>query len=139
LDRSVARSEATVSMPDTAMPTVDSATPFSFRGHLPADVTGLRHALHEWLASCGCDRARALDVTVAVTEAAANAVVHGRSEFEVDARRDAARTVVVVRDRGRWRSRRSGGYGLTMMRALADDLGISAARDGTTVTLVFAS
>jgi anti-sigma regulatory factor (Ser/Thr protein kinase) len=125
-------------MVGTAMEIVDSTTPFCFRGERRADVTVLRRALGGWLAAYGADADRALEVTVAVSEAAANAVVHAHSAFEVDGHCDGARTVVVVRDRGRWRVRRSCGYGLSLMRALAADVRIDTARDGTTVTLVFA-
>ncbi len=132
------RSEAIVSMPGTLMASVDSTTPFSFRGQRPGDITELRRALAAWLGTFGCDADTALDVAVAVNEAAANAIVHARSPFDVVARHEAARTTVVVRDRGPWRARRSRGYGLALMRTLADHVTIDAGRAGTTVTLVFA-
>ena len=121
-----------------------------FERELPADLTTLsavRRELRSWLAGSGADEATVDDVVLAASEAIANAAEHGAGgrtggnvalHAQREQRADAPDQLVVsVRDDGRWRPPVASierGRGLTIMRALVDDLCIDD-RDGTTVVL----
>jgi anti-sigma regulatory factor (Ser/Thr protein kinase) len=81
------------------------------------------------------------EITVAVQEAAANAVEHayapGTAAFDVDATFDAGSVTIEVRDRGSWRAARGEhrGRGLPMMRALMDSVDVHRSEEGTTIVL----
>jgi GAF domain-containing protein/anti-sigma regulatory factor (Ser/Thr protein kinase) len=97
----------------------------------------LRRWLHRW--SAGEDEI--YDITVAVTEAAANAVEHayapGEATFEVEAVHEDGLITIAVRDRGSWRAPRGThrGRGLAMMRALMETVDVRQDEAGTEVVL----
>jgi serine phosphatase RsbU (regulator of sigma subunit)/anti-sigma regulatory factor (Ser/Thr protein kinase) len=112
----------------------------------PAVLAGLRRTLGRWLDEDGVgvgveDR---FGITLAVSEAAANAVEHAygarsatftvRCEFD----RPGGQVRAIVADDGRWRASRpyGRGRGLAIMRALVDDVEVDRREDGTTVTLI---
>jgi anti-sigma regulatory factor (Ser/Thr protein kinase) len=108
----------------------------------PGSLASLRRSLGRFLEDAGADREEAFAITVAVGEAAANAVEHayGPEEgatFVVEAETAAGDIFVAVRDSGRWRPpvEEGRGYGLGLMEALVDSVGIERREDGTTVRL----
>ena len=119
--------------------------PDRFRSAWPADASALRvlrQLLRRWLGKWGASSDETYDITVAVQEAAANAVEHayapGSAAFEVDARHEDGVITVVVQDHGRWRAARGGeqrGRGLPIMHSLMDAVEVQHGDDGTTVQL----
>ena len=110
----------------------------------PADaeaLRGLRHLLRRWLAATAPSADEAYDITVAVQEAAANAVEHayapGAAAFTVEAEHRDGTVTVVVTDRGSWREARgkNRGRGLPLMRALMESVEVRRADGGTAVEL----
>jgi serine phosphatase RsbU (regulator of sigma subunit)/anti-sigma regulatory factor (Ser/Thr protein kinase) len=107
-----------------------------------ADVLGsLRRTVGRWLAGTGAGPDEQFDVTLSVSEAAANAIEHAygaeESDFTVTCEQEDDLVVVTVKDQGRWRTARTtgGGRGLTVMRRLMDDVEIASDEGGTTVKL----
>jgi anti-sigma regulatory factor (Ser/Thr protein kinase) len=102
---------------------------------------GLRHLLRRWLAGHGASENEIYDITVAVQEAAANAVEHayapGAAAFSVDAHNEEGAIVVTVTDRGRWREARgqNRGRGFPLMRGLMESVDVQPAEHGTSVIL----
>ncbi len=110
----------------------------------PADADalgGLRHLMRRWLAGHGASADEIYDITVAVQEAAANAVEHayapGLAAFSVDAHNDAGAITVTVTDRGRWRDARgeNRGRGFPLMEGLMESVDVRQAAEGTSVVL----
>jgi len=110
----------------------------------PADADalgGLRHLLRRWLAGHGASENEIYDITVAVQEAAANAVEHayapGTAAFSVDAHAEEGVIVVTVTDRGSWREARGAnrGRGFPLMRGLMESVDVRPADHGTSVVL----
>ena len=107
----------------------------------PEELARLRAALRRWLEEH--ERADA-DLVLAATEAATNAVEHTRGEaagtFGVAAWLQGDEVVVEVTSAGGWRrrdgARRHRGRGLTMMRALVDELDVHEHDGATTVRLL---
>jgi serine phosphatase RsbU (regulator of sigma subunit)/anti-sigma regulatory factor (Ser/Thr protein kinase) len=130
---------------DTAVLVADVlALPERLSTRWPADaeaLRGLRHLLRRWLAGHGASAAETYDITVAVQEAAANAVEHayapGAAAFTVDAEHRDGMITVVITDRGSWREARglNRGRGLPMMRGLMESVDVRRAEGGTAVEL----
>jgi serine phosphatase RsbU (regulator of sigma subunit)/anti-sigma regulatory factor (Ser/Thr protein kinase) len=104
-------------------------------------LAAMRRSLGRWLAGAGADPDEQFDVTVATSEAAANAIEHaygGReSSFTIFCECEDREVTITVRDHGRWRTAKApgGGRGLSIMRKLVDDVEIARGEDGTTVKL----
>jgi anti-sigma regulatory factor (Ser/Thr protein kinase) len=101
----------------------------------------LRRRLQDFLVSNGVPETDVFDLTVAVSEAAANAIEHpvdpADASITVEASLDDEAVVVTVRDTGHWRPSSSAGFrgrGLALIGALAE-LSVARADDGTVVTL----
>jgi PAS domain S-box-containing protein len=117
----------------------------ALRLRLPAaarELARTRRVVTDWLTRLGASRDESGEIVVAVNEAAANAIEHAYGlvdeEFVVEA--DVRDGVVefVVRDFGRWRTRRSSGdrgRGLDLARSLMDEVDIEPSADGTVVRL----
>lgn len=110
----------------------------------PADAQalgGLRHLLRRWLAGHGASADETYDITVAVQEAAANAVEHayapGAAAFSVDAEHRDGEVTVTVTDRGNWRAARgqNRGRGLPLMEGLMETVDVRSGDGGTSVVL----
>jgi len=111
------------------------------------NVPLVRHALRGLLEASGVDEERISDITLAVTEACANAVLHAYpdtiGQFEASAELSAAgELVVTVRDHGSGMSPRVNspglGVGLPVMAAIADALEIDTPEGaGTVVRMTF--
>jgi serine phosphatase RsbU (regulator of sigma subunit)/anti-sigma regulatory factor (Ser/Thr protein kinase) len=112
----------------------------TLRAH-PNVLGGLRKTLDRWLQAAGANEDELFDVTLSVSEAAANAIEHayGANEaaFIVRCEQDDQQITVTVRDAGRWRTTRppGGGRGLEIMHALVDDVKVSSDDRGTVVTM----
>ncbi|WP_433304442.1 SpoIIE family protein phosphatase [Actinoplanes sp. CA-030573] len=111
----------------------------------PESLAAVRAAVGHWLTALGVPRPEAVAVQHAVGEAAANAIEHAyrgdpSGELTVTGALDGqGRLRLTVTDQGRWRPAPAypgdRGRGLTMMRALADDVEVSTGDPGTRVTL----
>ena len=105
-------------------------------------LAGLRRTLGRWLQSEGVAENDLFNITLAVSEAAANAIEHAygahEATFRVTGSHEGEEVRVTVSDGGRWRSSRpyGRGRGLAIMRALVDDAEIERGKDGTSVTLI---
>jgi anti-sigma regulatory factor (Ser/Thr protein kinase) len=97
--------------------------------------------LRRWLQRWAAGEEEIYDITVAVTEAAANAVEHayapGQATFEVEAAHEDGMITITIRDRGSWRAPRGThrGRGLAMMRALMETVDVKQDDRGTEVVL----
>jgi signal transduction histidine kinase/DNA-binding response OmpR family regulator len=111
---------------------------------LPAEPTRLavlRRRLEEFLTAHGVPADDVFDLTVAVSEAAANAIEHPVDPSEpvitVEASVDEEAVLVTVHDTGRWRPAAAAGFrgrGLGLIGALAE-LAVLRSESGTAVTL----
>ena len=107
----------------------------------PIVLTALRRAISRWLAAQGASELERFDMTLAVSEAAANAVEHaygpGDARFTIECVSREGEVTVTVRDQGAWRESQSTrrGRGLTLMDELADSVAIDRGDGGTTVVL----
>jgi len=115
----------------------------------PAALRVLRSRLRDWLRELSAAPFDRVDMELAVYEAAANAIVHGRprrgpATVTVQAQlEEAGRALIRVTDRGQWQPgdsphpgrRHSGGRGLSVIRKVADELSIAPSPTGTTVTI----
>jgi anti-sigma regulatory factor (Ser/Thr protein kinase)/putative methionine-R-sulfoxide reductase with GAF domain len=123
-----------------ALPLSDSLT-----ARLPADVESIpvmRRVLGRWLCEAGATSAEADDLSLAASEACANAIEHaygpGPGILELNASMSAAGdAVVAIRDFGSWRSPRgrNRGRGLMLMRGLTDSVEVIQRDEGTTIQL----
>ncbi len=107
----------------------------------PDQLRILRTRLAGWLERHGVDREAIFEFSLAVSEAAANAVSHAygleAAGFGVEVVWDDNVLVCTVSDRGRWQAqpRDDDGRGLMLMRTLSDSLDIDAGENGTRVVL----
>ena len=125
-----------------------------------SSLSGIRRQIRADLNAVGADESLAFDCLVAVTEACANALVHGQGrspgspppEVGWEITPHEARFVVVDFSTEEWSrtvhpswdsdeipddmSRRIGGFGLDIMQGLMDDVDIRLSSNGTTVTMV---
>ena len=109
---------------------------------VPTVLAGLRRTLGRWLAGRGASESEIFDITLALSEAAANAVEHAygarEASFTIEGERTSEEVRVRITDNGRWRSTRpyGRGRGLAIMRSLVDSVQIESDERGTTVTIV---
>ena len=117
----------------------------SLTAELPADVESIplmRRMLGRWLSEAGATPAEAEDLSLAASEACANAIEHAYGPapgmLEVSASMSTAGdAVVAIRDFGSWRAPRgeNRGRGLMLMRGLTDSVEVIQRDEGTTVQL----
>ncbi|MET0493478.1 MAG: SpoIIE family protein phosphatase, partial [Actinoplanes sp.] len=129
---------------DIALLALQATEPRDFVLRLPADPTKLsvlRRRLEDFLTGNGVPEIDIFDLTVAVSEAAANAIEHPVAPAEpfitVEVSLDDDAVVVTVRDTGSWRPAGSAGFrgrGLALIGALSE-LSVARTQDGTAVTL----
>jgi anti-sigma regulatory factor (Ser/Thr protein kinase) len=108
----------------------------------PSALAPIRRALEAWLADQKIDPTDGWQIVGACHEACANAAEHAyppleSGSIEVKARREGARVVVSVRDRGRWRRPRGSvrRRGLTLMNYFMDSVDVERSEQGTTVRM----
>jgi anti-sigma regulatory factor (Ser/Thr protein kinase)/putative methionine-R-sulfoxide reductase with GAF domain len=111
---------------------------------LPAEpqvLAGARTAMRRWLRHHDVGDLTAADITLAVGEACTNAIEHayspGAAEFTLEASTDDGVVTIAVRDRGGWRAPRGldRGRGLTIMRAVMDEVQINRNAGGTEIIM----
>ena len=107
-----------------------------------AALAGVREALRHWLADTGAQKDEINDLTLACSEACANAIEHpaerGEGVIRLAGQFAAGTVTLVVRDDGQWRGgppQPDRGRGLAIMRALVDTVEIIPSRSGTEVRL----
>jgi anti-sigma regulatory factor (Ser/Thr protein kinase) len=109
----------------------------------PAALAGLRTTVHAWLTAQGIRADAQGDIVLACDEACANAIEHAYHRttsrpIRVELRRDDDQLVIQVMDVGTWRDddvERDRGQGISIMRAVMDDVDIRTDDRGTVVTL----
>jgi anti-sigma regulatory factor (Ser/Thr protein kinase) len=108
----------------------------------PSALAPIRRAVEAWLAGQRIDRREGWQIVAACHEACANASEHAyppweAGSIEVEARREGARVVVAVHDRGRWRQPRGHdrGRGFTLMEYFMDRVDVERSEQGTTVRM----
>ncbi|MDY7086740.1 MAG: SpoIIE family protein phosphatase [Actinomycetota bacterium] len=144
LDTLLAKAARRTRRDDIALLALEATEAREFVLRLPAEpgqLSVLRRRLDDFLTAHAVPEADAFDLTVAVSEAAANAIEHpiepAQPFITVEASMAGDAVVVVVRDTGRWRSSESGGFrgrGLALIGALAE-LSVLNSAEGTSVTL----
>lgn len=126
-------------------PPPEAASPRTRNWRYPAtalSVRTMRGELRPFLAESGLPDPEIDDLVLAACEAAANGIEHARQPtepfFDVQAELDGRRVRIVVRDYGRWTTRRVDpghrGRGLHMMTMLAT-VSLTSGPTGTSVTL----
>ena len=123
-----------------ALPLTDSLL-----AQLPADVDSiplLRRLLGSWLYEAGATQADVEDLSLATSEACANAIEHAYGPapgiLELSATKEPSGVALVaIRDYGSWRPPRgqNRGRGLLLMEGLTDSVEVVRGDDGTTVQL----
>jgi len=128
---------AIVSLQNTAVPAELHLT-------LPAEpktLSRVRRILRRWLAERGAGEGDVAEMTIAVSEACANAIEHAYSPspatFELHGWAQDDEITVTVRDRGHWRAPRgqNRGRGLSIIVAAMDDVQIDRTAEGTEVVM----
>ncbi|NLU79997.1 SpoIIE family protein phosphatase [Micromonospora sp. HNM0581] len=129
---------------DVAVLALEAVELNRFALRLPADPTRLsvlRKRLEDFLVAHRVGETDLFDLTVAVSEAAANAIEHPVDPVEpvvdVEVRVEDRTVVATVTDSGRWRESTGAGFrgrGLSLIRALGD-LAVEHTPEGTRVTL----
>jgi len=116
---------------------------FSLRlARMRPSVALLRHCLGGWLEQRGVDADHVRELTLAASEACANAVEHpvaaAHGAFEVEAVCRNGEAVIVVRDSSGWRAESGGdarGRGLRMIRLLMTDVDVVRGENGTEIVM----
>jgi anti-sigma regulatory factor (Ser/Thr protein kinase) len=129
---------------DVAVLALEAVALSRFALRLPADPTRLsvlRKRLEDFLVAHRVGEDDLFDLTVAISEAAANAIEHPLSPAEpvigVEVTVEGRTVVATVRDSGRWRESAGAGFrgrGLALIRALGD-LTVRRTAEGTELTL----
>ena len=130
---------------DVALVALQSAiVPNELHLTLPAEPRTLSHVrrvLRRWLNERGADEGDIAEMTIAVSEACANAIEHAYAPtpatFELHGWADDGEVTVTVRDDGHWRPPRghNRGRGLSIIVAAMDDVQIDRTADGTEVVM----
>jgi anti-sigma regulatory factor (Ser/Thr protein kinase)/GAF domain-containing protein len=111
---------------------------------LPAQsgvLAHVRRVMRRWLRERGAIGGEIVEITMAVSEACANAVEHAYSPaphvFRVHAETDGNEVLITVRDTGRWRAPRgrNRGRGLTIIEAAMDNVRVSSTSEGTEIAM----
>jgi anti-sigma regulatory factor (Ser/Thr protein kinase) len=107
----------------------------------PEALASMRGLLRRWLAHAEGTDQEIAEITTACGEAATNVIEHSGASaadpFEVGGKLDGREIDIVVRDSGGWREPRDAdrGRGISLMRALMDEVEVKPSEEGTTVRL----
>jgi anti-sigma regulatory factor (Ser/Thr protein kinase) len=122
----------------------NAVVPAELHEALPAEPKTLAHVrriLRRWLRERGADEGEVAEMTIAVSEACANAIEHAYSPspatFELHGSVREGEITITVRDSGRWRAPRgqNRGRGLSIIVAAMDDVQIDRTSEGTEVVM----
>jgi anti-sigma regulatory factor (Ser/Thr protein kinase) len=122
----------------------NSAIPAELRLRLPAEpktLAQVRRILRRWLRDRGANERDVAEVTIAVSEACANAIEHAYSpapaSFDLQASGENGEVTVTVRDSGQWRAPRGAnrGRGLSIINSAMDDVQVERMESGTEVVM----
>ena len=114
------------------------------RLQLPADpeaLAGLRRRVGRLLSAVGASPAETYEITLAICEAAGNAIEHAYgpedAPFEVSVAQMDGELIASVRDFGRWRERRERqrGRGLAIIRGVMDAVEVASEGQATVVRM----
>ncbi|MFG1913573.1 SpoIIE family protein phosphatase [Micromonospora sp. NPDC048898] len=144
IDAVVERVDGRPRRDDVAVLALEAAELNRFALRLPADPTRLsvlRKRLEDFLVAHAVDETDVFDLTVAVSEAAANAIEHpvhpAEPMISVAVAIEGRTVTATVRDSGQWRESTGSGFrgrGLALIRALGE-LSVRRTEEGTEVTL----
>lgn len=107
----------------------------------PRVLSDIRRSVRRWLHRSGVDEQTIGELTIAVSEACANAVEHAYSaapaEFDLHVSKHDGSITASVRDAGRWRAPRgeNRGRGLVIINAVMDDVEVRSSDAGTEVVM----
>ena len=107
----------------------------------PASLADLRRRLGRFLHAASASAAEQYEITLAICEAAGNAVEHAYgptdAEFGVEVHIEAGLLTAAVTDSGRWREPRGveRGRGLQIIQGLMEDVEVSSEEGGTVVRM----
>jgi len=124
-------------------PSPDPDDPMSY--DYTTDLAAIRAVVHRYALQAGLTEARAIDLTLAVSEVAANTVKHAKSPGSLNIWYDAKEIVCQIHDEGvitdPLAGRREpsldagGGHGLWIVNQVCDQVEIESDETGTTVRL----
>jgi signal transduction histidine kinase/DNA-binding response OmpR family regulator len=144
LDNLLAKAARQTRRDDIALLVLQATEPREFVLRLPADPTRLsvlRRRLDDFLTAHGVPDNDIFDLTVAVSEAAANAIEHPMEPTEpvitIEVSLDDDAVLATVRDTGSWRPTTGAGFrgrGLALIGALSE-LSVARTESGTAVML----
>jgi anti-sigma regulatory factor (Ser/Thr protein kinase) len=144
LDNLLAKAAQQTRRDDIALLALEATEPREFVLRLPADPTQLsvlRRRLEDFLTAHTVPQNDIFDLTVAVSEAAANAIEHPVAPAEpvitIEVSLDENAVLATVRDTGSWRPATDAGFrgrGLALIGALSE-LSVARTEAGTAVTL----
>ena len=108
----------------------------------PELSTALRQRLYLWLDELGANDGEIFDISLASTEAFANAIEHPHEPtaegIEVDGSISGGTITITLRDHGSWRERRQreeGGFGFPLMRHLMGRVEVDTQPTGTAISM----
>jgi anti-sigma regulatory factor (Ser/Thr protein kinase) len=122
----------------------NTAIPRELRLSLPADprvLSQVRRVVRRWLRDRGAGDEEVTQITLAISEACANAIEHAYSPapaaFAVAADTAGDEVTFTVSDTGNWRAPRgqNRGRGLTIMEAAMDDVQVGPTTGGTKIVM----
>jgi anti-sigma regulatory factor (Ser/Thr protein kinase) len=126
---------------DGPLPSSDDPVPYTYT----TDLAAIRAVVHRYAIQAGLTEARAIDLTLAVSEVAANTVKHARSPGSLKIWYDAREIVCQIHDEGiitdPLAGRRqpsldaSGGHGLWIVNQVCDQVEMLSDETGTTIRL----
>lgn len=128
-------------MPGLSSPDPDDPMSYTYT----TDLAAIRAVVHRYAIQAGLTEARAIDLTLAVSEVAANTVKHARSPGSLNIWYDKKEIVCQVHDEGvitdPLAGRRTpsldaqGGHGLWIVNQVCDRVEINSDETGTTIRL----
>jgi anti-sigma regulatory factor (Ser/Thr protein kinase)/putative methionine-R-sulfoxide reductase with GAF domain len=107
----------------------------------PHVLTDVRRSMRRWLHRNGLDEQTSSEVTLAVSEACANAIEHAYSpapaEFTLNVRKQDGTLIATVCDTGRWRPPRGEhrGRGLAIIDTVMDEVDVRSSDVGTEIVM----
>jgi anti-sigma regulatory factor (Ser/Thr protein kinase) len=129
--------------PLPAPPSPDPDDPMAYS--YTTDLAAIRTVVHRYAIQAGLSEARAIDLTLAVSEVAANTVKHAKSPGNLNIWYDANEIICQIHDEGvitdRLAGRREpsldapGGHGLWIVNQVCDRVEIQSGENGTTIRL----